>query len=220
MSFSIVIPSANADNLVPCVNAILSNEPLLSPSQIIVIDDGAKEGAIRKLPIGIRWVTGIKPFVFARNCNLGFDAAHQNDVILLNDDAILKTPNGFTKLARMVQNYGIVSAITNSAGNPNQYRRSPIEESIRFDVNIAFVCVGISRGVYNTLGRLDERFVEYGWDDTDYCKRAVNAGLKIAIYDGCFVDHLSLTSTFRGPNGAAGSIEPGRLIFEDKWGKS
>ena len=39
----------------------------------------------------------MKPFVFARNVNLGIEAAGDADVILMNDDATqLRTPYGFT----------------------------------------------------------------------------------------------------------------------------
>ena len=33
---------------------------------------------------------GVKPFIFARNCNLGIRAAGSDDVVLLNDDALLE----------------------------------------------------------------------------------------------------------------------------------
>jgi len=50
-------------------------------------------GAEASLP-AVRWVTGITPFIFARNVNLGIAAAWRN-VVLLNDDACLITPRGF-----------------------------------------------------------------------------------------------------------------------------
>ena len=90
MSFSVVIPSARAQNLIPCVRAILDREPDLPPDRIIVVDDGARADAEAHLP-PVRWVTGIKPFVFARNANLGIRTA-ATDVILLNDDTRPVTP--------------------------------------------------------------------------------------------------------------------------------
>src|ERR1035441_10671726 len=86
--FSIVIPSRKAENLVPCVQAVLKCEPDLDPSRIIVIDDGARPDAEGALP-GVTWIAGVKPFIFARNVNLGIVSV-DHDVILLNDDALLK----------------------------------------------------------------------------------------------------------------------------------
>jgi len=88
------------------------------------------------------------------------------------------------------------------------------------------VCVLIPRRTIETVGLLDERFGGltangqriYGWDDNDYCRRVRNAGLKIGIHDGCYVDHGSLKSTFRGDPRAAGDISAGRELYLAKWG--
>jgi len=67
MNFSVVIPSRNPANLIPCVRSLLTAEPAMAPEQIIVVDDGARAGAEASLP-AVRWVTGITPFIFARKC--------------------------------------------------------------------------------------------------------------------------------------------------------
>lgn len=213
--FSVVIPSANPNNLIPCVKSILEKEDI-SPRQIIVVDDGAKEEAYRKLPIGIQWVQGIKPFVFARNCNLGINEAGENDIILLNDDAVLKTPKGFSSLTEVTKSsgYGVVSAVTNASGNVNQTFKTHLGLKDEPKV-LCFICVCIPRATINAVGLLDERFTAYGFDDNDYCKRTLDAGLKLGIYDGCFVDHTSLVSTYRGKGHL--SLAPGQKIYNDKW---
>ena len=62
--------------------------------RVIVIDDG-----LQYLPGNCRGCTvlgGIRPFVFARNCNLGIKEAladvNCEGVLLTNDDALLETP--------------------------------------------------------------------------------------------------------------------------------
>ncbi|HEV2169932.1 MAG TPA: hypothetical protein VGR40_03235, partial [Candidatus Binatus sp.] len=68
-------------------------------------------------------------------------------------------------------------------------------------------------------GLLDERFANcYGWEDNDYCRRVRESGLKLGIFDDCFVDHSSLHSTFRGMPRAGGDISQGREIYRQKWG--
>lgn len=215
MSFNIIIPSANPYNLIPCVNSIFKNDSGIAPHQIIVIDDGAREGAESHLP-KIQWIAGIKPFIYSRNCNLGINKS-ESHVILLNDDTILKSKDGFSNLVRESEAYGgIVSSATNSAGNPKQYPRG--QQDIRPEPSVlAFISVCIPRNVLDAVGALDERFTAYGWEDNDYCRRAIDKGFKLGVFDGCFVDHTSLTSTFRGKNGP-GNIEPGRKIYKEKWG--
>ncbi|MCX7792205.1 MAG: glycosyltransferase, partial [Chloroflexaceae bacterium] len=194
MSFCVVILSARAANLVPCVQALLNAEPGLSPERIIVVDDGARAEAEPRLP-PLRWVEGAQPFVFARNANLGLAAAGDADVILLNDDARLITPDGFSAMAAAVTEnpaLGICSAaVTGVVGNPRQHPAG--HPGLRPEpTTLAFVCVYLPRRVLTTLGPLDERFTGYGYEDNDYCARARAAGYQLAIFDGCVVEHLSL----------------------------
>jgi GT2 family glycosyltransferase len=182
------------------------------------VDDGAKFNSEHILPKEIRWIDGTKPFIFSHNVNLGIDAAGTNDCLLVNDDVILKTQNGFTNLARAGQNYGVTSAVTNSVGNVNQTPKQG-GGSIRFEPRtLAFVCVYLPRSIIEAVGKLDERFgVCYGGEDNDYCRRVVLAGYKLCIYNECFVDHLTLTSTFRG-KGKSLPIGDTNRVFKEKWG--
>jgi hypothetical protein len=110
-----------------------------------------------------------------------------------------------------------VSPACNNVGNQNQWRQTG--DRIRQESRqICFICVLIPRRTIDTVGMLDERFVGYGMDDDDYSLRVRKAGLKLGIYDGCFVDHSSLTSSFRGPAGAGGDFLPNMKLFIEKWG--
>src|SRR5262249_51249841 len=127
MKFSVVIPSGNAANLVACVRALLAAEPELSPQEIIVVEDGSRAGAEASLP-AVHWITGITPFIFSRNSNLGITMAGR-DVILLNDDANLITPRGFSLLVEETlrrPDVGLCSAgIRGLVGNPPQIVTGP-----------------------------------------------------------------------------------------------
>lgn len=164
-------------------------------------------------------IAGAKPFVYARNVNLGIVAAGTDDVVLLNDDAILQTPGGFSLLQRAAQEhpeYGVIASTCNNVGNRNQW---PQGVGLREDPRIVcFVAVLIPRRTIDLVGMLDERFVGYGFEDDDYCYRVRQAGLKIGIHDGCFVDHGSLRSTFRCNPSAPADLTLGRQIFIEKWG--
>ena len=219
MSFKIVILSAQAGNLVPCVQAILEHEPDLEPRNIIVVDDGARKLAERQLP-DVTWVTGQKPFVFARNANLGLAHA-QDNTILINDDALLITPRGFSQLSEKIQKMpeiGICSAaIQGVIGNPRQ--KVTGNGRIRFEPKmLAFVCVYLPKTIFQQVGPLDERFVGYGFDDNDYCTRVLAAGFQLAIWDGCVVDHSGkLPSSYRTQQGVQELFHNNQRLYQNKW---
>lgn len=230
---SVVIPSKTASNFNVCAQAVRECEP---DARIVLVDDGIDPSAMTFTPQlnPFTLICGAKPFCFSKNVNLGILATRilyagefSDNIVVLNDDAILKTDGGFTLLQQAAEEhpeYGIISATTNVAGNPEQYPRGV---GLRTSATtVAFVCVLIPRRTIDRVGLLDERFGGntpdgrriYGWDDNDYCRRVREAGLMIGIHDGCFVDHGSLQSTFRGHPHAAGNIEAGAEIYRAKWG--
>lgn len=232
MNFAVIIPSRNIDNLQPCMDAVVMHEP---EARIIVVDDGiglawsphaydpAKPGGLRALVI-----RGGKPFIFARNVNLGIRTAMehfgpQDGYVLLNDDALLETPGGFTLLAEACAvhpEYGLIAATTNVTGQPEQWRRDPSDPDYglrEVRENIPFIAVYIPHRTIAQLafngtasvqagvsidpapGLLDERYcLDYGCEDNDYNEAVRRAGLKTGVHDGCYVDHGSLKSSFRG----------------------
>ena len=217
MSLVVVIPSKTETNLRVCVAHVRKHEP---SARIIVVDDG-----LARHPVEVEIVPGSKPFCYAANCNLGiiraFEDPECDGVVLLNDDALLMTLGGFSRMvakSKVYPDVGILSAVCNRIGNPNQNPgRSP---HFRYDPRVlAFVCVYIPRWVVEKLGTLDERFTAYGCEDCDYCKRTLDAGLKLAITEECFVDHKSLSASFRVMKGHQESMMEGRRIYFEKWGQ-
>jgi hypothetical protein len=229
MRLSVIIPSRRAPNLIPCVDAVRRCERTIP---IVVVSDGLDlryclgqwggEWASRQAPLQV--LEGIEPFIYARNINLGIRAAaaeyRPEAFILLNDDALLMTPGGFTRLAQCARehpDYGVISAVTNLVGNEAQLARNvgSFREESKM---LCFVCVLITAETLATVGPLDERFSAYGWEDNDFCRRCRLAGIRLGISDLCFVDHGSLQSTFRGNPTAGGDITAGSKIYREKWG--
>jgi len=214
---SVIIPSRKVENLRPCIQAIDKYDSS-ADVRIIVVDDGLTEKPpeyIREIECQV--IQGSKPFVFARNCNLGICAAVEDDVILLNDDCLLTTECGFAHLIETGQQhpeFGVISAAVNNTGNGNQRPKSiGLRDEPRM---VCFVCAYIPRSTIDAVGLLDERFTAYGFDDDDYCLRVRKAGLKLGVFDGCVMDHSTLESTFRVR--AQGNLEAGVKIFMRKWG--
>jgi GT2 family glycosyltransferase len=226
---SVIVPSRKDENLRLCLAAVRKHEPDL---RIIVVDDGLQTWEWAKyMPLDRR--QGVKPFVFSRAINQGIAAAGQGDVVILNDDALLESPGGFKALQRAAAEnpgYGLVSATTDVAGNTQQFRQKAdgVRVCSRTPGNsfatVAFVCVLIPRRTINAVGLLDTRFGGmtpagkriYGYEDNDYCRRVSDAGLQIAIHDGCYVEHSAMPSTFRSE---PYDMEAARQIYIEKWGK-
>jgi GT2 family glycosyltransferase len=224
--FDIVILSNQPDNLRGCLDSILLHEPCLDRSRIVVVDDGSKEYCEKEYP-GITWVEGKKPFIFARNANLGI-ARCPGGVILLNDDARLTTRFGFHSLAfasndqAVINGLGLTSAaIDGFVGNENQKPWSPAPRFRADGRTLAFIAVFIPAHVLRQVGTLDERFVGYGYEDNDFCLRVRQSGRLLSIYDGCVVEHNSKEnkSTFRVKPEISMLLAQNRKLFEEKWKK-
>jgi glycosyltransferase involved in cell wall biosynthesis len=220
----VVIPSRTIANLNQCVEAALHCEPDITPADIIVIDDD-ESGQIETYceSMGLDRIQGIKPFIFSRNTNLGLERAFEqsDEAVLLNDDALLRTHGGFSALqteSRRFPLYGILAAVTNVVGNLNQMPQGTggIRREYR---QLCFVCVLITKRCWDQVGPLDESYaVDYGVEDGDYSYRVRLAGLRLGIYDKCYVDHSQLPSSYRGYG--ARSFQGNAEVFEKKWGFS
>lgn len=197
--YTVIIPSANMQNLAACMAH-------LKERRVVVINE--------------------MPFCFARAINAGIRAAARDDVILLNDDALLINPDGFAQMQNLSLDhpeFGIISArIQGDVCNPEQREdRGDYWEAAR--PMVAFIAAYIPRATIDRTGELDERFSGYGYEDDDYCRRVRQAGLKIAICGRCLVEHHSLPSTFRSgkfvqPADFTERMEHDAKLFQEKWG--
>ena len=216
-NFSIVIPSKSIGNLTACVKSLRERG---ETARVIAVWDGfcshdeATEVssallAAHPLALPMELHAGAKPFIFARNVNIGIRAAGRDDVLLLNDDCLLKTGAGFTNLGFMCEQYGYGAICPgfdiggcrhlNLVG---QGRHVPVDEPTM----LIFACCYIPRSTIDRVGLLDERFGinaggrgsrGYGLEDDDYSLRIRKSGLKLGVFDGVSVDHTTLKSTFR-----------------------
>jgi GT2 family glycosyltransferase len=215
---TVIIPSRTMSNLLPCLEALRQRDDC----NVIVVWDRSNGNDWSPPQSHAYTVKEIYwDFVYARNCNIGMLAARENDVILLNDDALLETAWGFTSMqqaARDNPEYGVIGAVTNVTGQPLQ---RPQGRGLREVPHFAFVCVLIPQKTIRAVGLLDERYcLDYGVEDRDYCEQVRRKGLKCGVFDDCFVDHSKLRSTFRGQPLASRSYARNWQLYLDKWSLS
>jgi GT2 family glycosyltransferase len=215
--YTIIIPSCTGSNLRVCLGAIKihQSDALL---KVLVYDTDSK-GEVESVceDFHVTRVRGDFPFIYSRAINTCVELCPGKDVILLNDDATLKTQGGFDTLHRVcnLDAVGIVSAgIHGFVGNPEQLTAGAYLNIREAKLHtVAFVCVHILHEVLRKIGSMDERLIHYGWDDNLYCLQTRAAGYGLGIYDGCVVEHGTLPSTYRKP-GAMPDMDLNQRIFE------
>ena len=233
MSYSIVIPSKNIDNLTKCVGRL---REMGETAPVIVIADGIEgtmqDGILFAELFGpVSAEDGIDPFIFSRNVNLGIRVALSDDVVIMNDDALLETPNGLARLSQDAAEhpeYGVIAASVDNCGTLNQIHSLNMSGLRDEKVMLAFICVYIPRTTIDRCGLLDERFGinaggpgarGYGLEDDDYCWRVRMAGLKLGVQNDVRVNHTTLPSTFRHDPEHPANVFLHEALFEKKWGK-
>ena len=221
-----MIPSARGENLVRCVGALFDRHPGLPPNRVIVIDNGARK-AESLMPQGMTWIPGVKPFIFSRNVNLGVAKAWEmggDFVVIMGDDVLALTPSGFEMMVQCMTadpTLGILSAaICGLVGNGNQNHDGTPGAAVSRseDSYLCFVCVMITRRVWEKVGPLDEQFVGYGYEDNDYSNRVRQAGFKLGVLNTCAVNHRDVPSMFRSGEHLLEKFEENRQIYLKKWG--
>jgi hypothetical protein len=173
-------------------------------------------------------VQGVDPFVYARNANLGITKALKNpsvdSVLLMNDDVSFIHEETVEKLRIALftnPEVGLISPrVMGWACNPAQRDVNTLVHIVD-DAFITFVCIMIKREVIEKIGTLDERFIGYGSDDVDYCRRARIAGYKLAVTSSVIVKHF-----FEGKESSASYLriknqdelsDINREAYADKW---
>lgn len=217
----IVVPSANADNLVESIGALLRAHPGLDSSRVVVVDDGARTRAEARLP-KVMWVAGHKPFVFSKNVNAGILAFQDWDhIVIMGDDVQFLTLGGLDLMLNLMEEkpkVGILSAsVRGIVGNPMQAHHSS-NPAFRYETKVlCFICVMVRREAWEAIGPLDESFSGYGYDDNDYSLRCLDAGFDLGIDNRCVVAHDTLQSTYRSRPDFNEIFEINRRLFFEKW---
>lgn len=229
---SVVVPTCTDEHVLDLLNS-MENQQAFSTEHVILVDSGLKQpetfmgqGAI-VLPTSL-------PFVFSRAINDGVHATGANDILVLNDDTTILTKNWHQKLVDLLwresirdnPKIGMIGlAIAGGVGNPEQEARRLLSNELTLVTStLCFVAVLIRRHVWDAVGGMDERFIDYGWDDDDYCRRVRLAGFETYVSAEILVQHgreLPHSNSFAAKFGwtnLAGKMRANQERYKHKWG--
>lgn len=230
---AILTPSKTDTYIDRLVASLDRSEPNLKrPTRyrLIVGDNGLTEACRARHPT-VEFVNVPRPFVFSKAVNLCAEKAAGCDLLVMNDDAAMASGGAIKVLedvARRVTSptFGILSArIDGGAGNEDQMQIVPPGEIRLTRKCVCFIAALIPAHIWSQIGPLDERFEGYGWEDTDYCRRVVEAGYSLGIIGAVVATHgyrdMAISGTFRPTFGLEKQTQlyhQNRELFEAKWG--
>lgn len=216
---TIIVPAKHQDIFADCQASINKFAP--KENKILVRDNGDV------ITPSAPWKTiqGVEPFVYSRNINLGIRES-TGDVLLTNDDVRFTHPRTLEVMQAVLDKHpdvGILSPLIK--GDVGEYWQSHATDTLHYtEVRLCFVCVLVRRELIDKIGLLDEKFVGYGGEDVDYCRRAVDAGYKLGVTAKAIVNHghgsdRRSASFNRFGAGAIERLDKVAMdYYEEKWG--
>lgn len=218
-----------------------------SPFELIVIDNGSKDGSIDYLShltrsnsacLRIKLIVNQDNMGFAKGCNQGLAASRGEYLLLLNNDVVV-TPQWLPTLVKAFESddrRGIVGPMTNYASGPQLlvdpgYDVNTLAGLDEFAISwskknrdqiescsrVVGFCMLIKRAVVDKIGGLDGRYGLGNFEDDDFCIRARLAGYTGGIVKDCFVHHFG-GRTFWGNNlNYEERLKNNWELFKQKW---
>lgn len=195
--WAVVIPSDNLQNVKLCIRRVEETHPGLDRSSILVVSRDLK--TLPQDLRGVKLIPDPSTFNFSRRINLGFSNAGGRDIVILGDDVEVLTERAFDRLAGEAPLRILAPSVKGRIG-PWWQKESQDHVDVPF---VSFTAAYIPRGVYDIVGRLEEGFPGYGYEDTDYCLRARKAGLSCGVKGSVVVAHgLGIKSDFVSKHGS------------------
>lgn len=187
---SIIICAHNhlEDLSIPCLDHVLGGTSY--PYELILIDDGSKDGTASYFgTLTPKAYKQSKRRGVAKARNLGLQNA-QGDLIITLDNDVFVPPGWLNILAEesQKQNVGIVAAIPSNESDRLNAKRS-LDGLIDFP-HVSGACMAVTRECFDLVGFFDQNLINSG-EDTDYCYRALMAGLRVTSTPRLVVPHLA-----------------------------
>ncbi|MDA8121269.1 MAG: glycosyltransferase family 2 protein [Deltaproteobacteria bacterium] len=198
------------------------------PFRLILVDNGSTDGTVEYLGC-VRdavVVTNGRNAGVAAAWNQGLSLSKGRWIVVLNNDTVL--PAGW--LRRLVgfcarENVQVASPSMRE-GELNYDLEKYAGEFVRAmearrRMGVADgACFVVDRQVIGKIGVFDERFHPASYEDSDFFRRAKNAGFRLAVTGASFIHHFGFATQKRLPADEEGADHRlrNREYYCDKWG--
>ncbi len=226
LQVSIVIPVYNNLHFTKaCLESIFSCTPF-HLFEIIIVDNGSSDGTreyVESLGARVRYIRNLKNLFFAKGCNRGAWAARGKNILLLNNDVVVRLgwlepmlevldqdpriaivgnkqlfPQDHPVYPDKVWHAGVILTPDNA---PMQIyygfdKQHPLVNRQRDYPGVIGSCFLIRRKVFEELDGLDTRFIN-GHEETDLCLRAGGKGYRIVYTPRSEIVHYASSTEGR-----------------------
>lgn len=240
---AIVILTWNGIELTRRCMESLKPETLPTGVSVIVVDNGSTDGTqdyLRAMS-NIELIENGANLGYAKAVNIGIRAAQPDaDVVLLNNDVELIEPDWLQRLSAAayedpsvgvmgvkivrdddtLQHCGAYLPLDTLWGQQLAGGEIDIGQfaGVREVESVVFACAHIKRSTLEKVGLLSEDFFAY-FEDTDYCLRVNQQGLKVAVTGDVRVRHSENSSTKVNKVSHSDIFLASQKTFKAKWGK-
>lgn len=227
-----------------CVESIFKHTH--SPFELIVVDNGSKDGSVEYLTslsragtacIRIKVITNKINNGFAGGCNQGLAVARGEQLLLINNDVVV-TPGWLSTLSKTLRlpHVGFCGPVSNCVAGHQlvkevAYDVSTLNGLEQFSIDHAHqhagqiihnwrlvgFCLLIKREVIKKIGGLDERYEIGSFEDDDFCLRAYLSGHKGVIAKDCFIHHFGSRSFLGNNIDLRDQLQENWKTFKNKW---
>ncbi|KAA8784833.1 glycosyltransferase family 2 protein [Paenibacillus amylolyticus] len=235
---SIIIPTYNGLSLLkPCVEAIRTYTGEATSYEIIVVDNGSRDGTAEYCAKErIRFVRLPENRGFPAACNAGLRIACGDELLLLNNDVTVTSC--WLENMRIAlysdEHIGIIGPVTNYASGIQQvhmtFRDVQHFQELAAGNNVSDVsrwkevrrivglCMLMKRSVVEAVGWFDEAYSPGHYEDDDYCYRARLQGFRLLVCSDVLVHHQG-SASFQKTDHTEWKqlLERNRSIFINKW---
>lgn len=198
-TWTVVMPSARPERVKRALGSVKAAH--CGRLRAIVVSEHPEMYALAA-QMGFEVVPYEGDYIMSRGLNLGIEALQTPYAFLMEDDCFLVTPFGLDELVRISTAGGdkalIHAALEGDCLGHGIYKAGAPWEMTTIQPKDAMLnALLVPLSIYRAVGPLDESFVGYGYDDTDYGLRTLDAGFKFAIYQRVIVNHESYLSGYR-----------------------
>jgi GT2 family glycosyltransferase len=209
--------------------------------RLIVVDNGSTDGTPEYLHSldGITLIENSENLGFTKGVNQGLRATEPDeDVVLMNNDIVLNDPawlETMQDIALSDPTIGLVgSRLVDAEGRINHLgsympplllmgqQMGGLERDIGQSIRtreveaVIFALCYIQRACLDKVGLLDEHFFAY-YEDTDYCVRTRQAGMKVMYAGGVSPIHYHNTSTIENKVDFWSIYNTSKKVYTAKW---